>query len=193
MAIARVTATWSGFVGAPGYTNIFFDAFSPGDFVDAEVARVRGFFSSIRNRLPSPVTITVGQEVAILDEVSGELLGYSDAEEAPSPVNGAVSSSYAAPVGAVVSWNTDTVNRGRRVRGRTFVVPLADAVYANDGSLTSAALSDIQDAAEFLLGDGEGPNLVVWSRPRDGAGGVAAPVTSYRVPDLAAVLRSRRD
>lgn len=193
MAVSRVTAVWQGFPGAPGYTNIFFDAFGADDFVDAEVARVRSFFNSLLIRFPSSVTISVSPEVSIFDEVSGELLGYSTADETPDDVEGQGSSSYSGPSGAVINWSTDTVNRGRRVRGRTFLVPLADAVYDSSGTLSTAALNDLRDAAEILMGDGDGPQFVVWSRPRDGAGGALAPVTSYRVPDMAAVLRSRRD
>lgn len=193
MAITRITATWTGFNGAPGYSNFFFNAFGGGDVVDLEVGRVRAFFNALAIRLPSSVTVNVDGEAAVLDEASGELIGYANASEQPAAVIGSGSGSYSGPSGAVIHWQTDAVAKGRRLRGRTFLVPLSGAVYESDGTLTAPVIEDIQDAADLLIGDGTGPELVVWSRPVDGAGGTIGTVTGHRVPDMAAVLRSRRD
>lgn len=193
MAISRVTAVWTGFTGAPGYTNFFFDAFGAGDEVNAEVNRVFTFFNGIISLLPEDVTIQVQPEAAILDEASGALISYANADTTPTANNGIASGSYSAPSGALVSWQTDAVARGRRLRGRTFLVPLANSAYEDDGTLASGTVNTINNAAGNLMGDGTGPALVIWSRPRDGAGGSIGTVTDHRVPDMAAVLRSRRD
>lgn len=193
MAISRVTAIWTGFSGAPGYTSLFFDAFGAGDEVDLEVARVRNAFQALAPQLPTGVTIQVQQEAEILDEASGELLGYGLADEQPNAVNGSASGAYSAPTGAIVTWNTDTVARGRRLRGRTFLVPLSGNSYEGDGTLSASALTALNNFGSRMAGDGDGPQHVVWSRPRNGAGGSIGPVVSHRVPDMAAVLRSRRD
>lgn len=193
MAISRVTAVWTGFSGAPGYTSLFFDAFGSGDEVDLEVGRVRNAFQALAEHLPTGVSIQVQQEVEILDEASGELLGYGLADEQPNAVNGNASGSYSAPTGAIVTWNTDTVARGRRLRGRTFLVPLSGEAYEGDGTLNASALTALNNFGSRMAGDGDGPQHVVWSRPRNGAGGAIGPVVSHRVPDMAAVLRSRRD
>lgn len=193
MAITRVTAVWTGFSGAPGYTNFFFNAFGGGDLVDLEVARVRSFFDALTLLLPSDVSIQVQQEASIIDEASGELISYALASDAPPVVNGTQDTPYSAPSGAAITWNTDTVARGRRLRGRTFIVPITGAGYEADGTLGPNALGYLNTAALALLGDGSGPGLVIWSRPRDGAGGTIGAVTSHRVADRAAILRSRRD
>lgn len=193
MAISRVTAVWSGFMGSPGYTNFFFDAFGGGDQVDLEVARVRSFFDAMQLRLPADVSIQVSPEAAILDEVTGELIGYANAGTTPSPVNGSAAGAYSAPSGGIVSWQTDTVAKGRRLRGRTFVVPLSNGAYEDNGTLSLEAIGDLTDGAESIIGDGTGPELVIWSRPDGSVAGSIGAVTGFRVPDLAAVLRSRRD
>lgn len=193
MAITRVTAVWTGFPGAPGYSNFFFSAFGGGDLVDLEVERVRSFFTNLGSAVPSSVTVQVQQEAAILDDDDGSLISYALATDNPSPVEFVGDSDYSGASGAAVTWNTETVNRGRRVRGRTFVVPLSIQAYDSDGTLSSSALNSLNAAGEALIGDGDGPQFVVWSRPQGGGGGVAAPVVSHRVADRVAVLRSRRD
>lgn len=193
MAIARVTAVWSGFTGAPGYSNFFFNAFGGGDVVDLEVARVRTFFAAINATLPSVARIDVQAEVAILDEVTGDLIGYSTADTAPAQVIGTGTGAYSAPSGATVEWQTDAVAKGRRLRGRTFLVPLANTAYEANGTLSTVALTTIGNAAAGMVGDGTGPQFVIWSRPVVGSGGSIGSVIGSRVPDKAAVLRSRRD
>lgn len=193
MAISRITAEWTGFAGAPGYSTFYFAAFGGGDLVNLEVQRVHDAFTQVRGWLPDSVTISVRETAEILDEETGELTGYSSSDLDLEPVEGDGANRYSGPVGAVVHWNTDTVARGRRLRGRTFLVPLESAAFGFSGSLNSNAQASVADFAQALEGDGTGPDLVVWSRPRDGAGGSIGPVTSWVVPSLSAVLRSRRD
>lgn len=193
MAITRVTAVWSGFQGAPGYSNFFFDAFGGGDAVDLEVARVRQFFRALDTILPNSVTINVQREAAILDEATGDLINYQNATVAPDPVTGLVSGAYSSPTGASIGWQTAAIARGRRLRGRTFLVPLAGSSYDAVGTLSTGALTALNAAAEGLIGDGTGPQLVIWSRPRIDSPGSIGEVNGHRVADLAAILRSRRD
>lgn len=189
----RVTAVWTGFSGAPGYTSFHFSTFTGGGDAQAAVDRVRAFFSGVRTFLPGSVSIQVQPTVEILDEASGVLQDYVDAEDPPLVVTGNGTGAYSAAAGAVISWNTATVANGRRVRGRTFLVPLSGSGLESDGTLSAAGLLEINAAAAGLEGGDFEQQLVVWSRPRNGAGGVAAPVTGHRVPDMTAVLRSRRD
>lgn len=51
--MTRVTAVWSGFPGAPGYTNFFFEGpTAPGAAFDV-VGRVGAFFEAIDELLPN--------------------------------------------------------------------------------------------------------------------------------------------
>lgn len=193
MPITRVTAMWSGFPGAPGYSNFYFAAFGGGDQVNVEVAKVRAFFDDIKGLLPSVVTMTVAQEAAILDEATGDLIGYAAADTAPAVVVGAQAGIYSAPSGAAITWQTGTVAKGRRLRGRTFIVPLAGNQYDLTGTLASTCIGTLNTAATTLRTATTGPQLVVWSRPGASGGGVIGPVTGSRVADKSAVLRSRRD
>lgn len=193
MAIQRVTSVWTGFAGAPGYTNFYFMGDAETGGIQANFS-VRMFWQEIRDRIPAGVTIATEAEHANIDESTGTITSYYTPEhEGAMSVAGSAAGGYSAPSGAVVGWNTDTVRAGRRVRGRTFIVPLGGNAYQSDGTLNPGVQTAIQDAANDLIASTLGNELVVWARPVNGAGGVAAPVVSARVPDMGAVLRSRRD
>lgn len=193
MAVYRVTAQWTGFPGAPGYSNFHFGEFTGGLEVDQTRTRVGDFFSALAADLPAGVSISVSPTVEIYDEASGVLQDYVEGEETIEISATTAGPNYAGPVGAVVNWITATVANGRRIRGRTFIVPLATVSYANDGTLATNTLNRLRVAANDLIADDFNSQFSVWSRPRNGGAGVLAPVTAARVPDLAAVLRSRRD
>lgn len=193
MDMIRVTARWDGFTGSPGYTNFFF-AGGGGLISDAQqiADRTRTAMQNLFSFLPQGTTIRVQDEVAVLDSDSGEIQAY-ETIDAPDPVNGGTRADYAGPVGAVVNWRTDDVRFGRRIRGRTFLVPLVNEAFDSVGSLTSDAREAVQDFASGMTNWDFDSEFGIWSRPRNGEGGVFATVTNYNVPDFSAVLRSRRD
>lgn len=193
MDMLRVTANWSGFPGAPGYSNFFF-AGGGGLISDAQQVadRTAAALLELQFSLPADVTITVVPEVAIIDSDTGVLSEYIDITP-PEPFSGNQGGSYSGPTGAVVNWTTQDVRFGRRIRGRTFIVPLSNTSYDDDGTLDSDTLSNLQSFANTLVGGDFDSEFGVWSRPRNGSGGVFASATGFRVPDMAAVLRSRRD
>ena len=193
MAIHRVTTTWRGFPGAPGYSNFFFSGDGSGGEATTSRSRVVSFFAEVNSILPSDVEFLVEGEVAVIDEQTGSLTDYIMAAESPVAGTGGLSGGYSAASGAVVTWNTNGVVNGRRVRGRTFIVPLGSTAYQSDGTLSSSAISTLQDGAEALVGTGFDSGFGVWSRPGTSGAGSFWEVTGYRVPDMAAVLRSRRD
>lgn len=193
MAINRVVARWQGFQGGPGYSNFFFTELPSTPSVLAARQAVADFFDGFNSLLPTGVEIVVENEVAIIDELTGQTLDYAPTTEVVDSVEGVVSGGYAGASGAVVNWNTAGVRAGRRVRGRTFLVPLAPVAFDSSGTLSSSALNLIRSSADGLVGTGFDSGLGVWARPTNGAGGEFHEVIGATVPDLAAVLRSRRD
>lgn len=180
----RLRSNWTGFPGAPGVTTMFFLD------VATAVASVHTFWTDLAMRFPVDVHIQVENAGDIIEDTNGHLTGAWSAD-AVAIVNGSSDDSYAAPVGAVVDWNTETIAHNRRLRGRTFLVPLSSVEYQNDGSLENAARTSIQAAAQALI-DSQSASFVIWHRGTgdDGSNGL---VTSCLVPDMCAVLRSRRD
>lgn len=202
-AILRVRARWSGYPGSPGFTVMHFRDFGTGDGggVDpdqgqAEVAgaKVRTFFEAIKTMLPSAVTVGVEPVIDMIEDTTGELVdSFSTAGYAPTV--GGNAGSFSSAVGAVVNWRTNGIRNGRRVRGRTFLVPLAGGILTTQGSIAPSSVATIQTAADALAVSTGTPDLGVYARPTavgatDGAWFVTRSAT---VPVLSAVLRSRRD
>lgn len=193
MAIYRVRSIWSGFQGAPGYTNLFFsnDSVDPAG-ASQTGATVRSMFAAVSTILAGPVSIQVQPTVDIFALGTGQITGQVTMSTVPGPVNGVGTGAYSAPTGAAITWVTDAYANGRRRTGRTYFVPLTNNAYESDGSLSAAALTALDNAADAIVG-AVGTTPVVWHRAVAGAGAEASVITAARIKDSAAVLRSRRD
>lgn len=198
--ILRVKARWGGFTGAPGYSVFHFRDFEGnGDqngFAQGAADRTRSFFDGFRVWLAPNVTIQVLGEVEVVEETNGQIVDVVGVTQPAVVTSGAsVIDRYAAAVGAVVTWRTSVVRNGRRVKGRTFIVPLKGDAYGSDGTLHTDFLGAINPAAAALHADAGSPDLGVYARPTaPGANdGAWYQVSSHSIPDISAVLRSRRD
>lgn len=194
MSLYRVKARWSGFNGAPGYSIFHFfhpDEGAGGTAEDA-VASVRTLVNSWASWIPPVVTINVEGQVEVIATETGQLQDVEDVTT-PAPVVGGGTGNYSAASGACLNWLTSGVRNGRRVRGRTFVVPLTVGAYDMTGTLATATLTGLQAGATAFADSLNGP--VVYARPSapGAADGVAFDIGASRVNDKVAVLRSRRD
>ncbi len=192
--IVKVQAQWQGFQGAPGYTNWY--GLSDGDAAAAANAlgpRMRTFFDSIKTLLPTGSTVKVQRLYQVINSINGLITAEANLATDPTVAVGSGASGYSAPSGAVVNWETGLFNdKGHRVRGRSYLVPLS-GIYDSEGSITSTALSTLQNAATAALG-GTG-SLGVFSKPttKGGTDGVFRTASGAIVHKRACVLRSRRD
>lgn len=194
----RVTVNWTGFIGAPGYTNLYFRDFAAGDqtqaIADGSVAKVDTWLNAWIPSLPAAVTVGVDPSVEVIEDTTGQLQGFfNTTPEAAQP--GTSAGNYAAPTGGVVNWYTNGIRNGRRVRGRSFMVPLGPTAFALDGTLATTVLTTLRTATQTMIDAAGAGDIGVWSRPT-----VAAPasgawhaVSSFTIPDKAAILSSRRD
>lgn len=195
----KIKTRWSGFTGSPGWTNFYFDTGTQTTHgqteMDSAAARTVNFWSSIKSLLPPTVTLTVQSDVEIIDPNTGQLTNVGAVAAQPAQTGSATAAPYSAATGAVMTLRTAGVRNGRRVRGRTFIVPTASSIFATDGTLGDANITTIQSAATTLIGAAASIRLGVYARPttKGGTDGQWYPITSATVPDLAAVLRSRRD
>lgn len=203
MALLRVKMRWTGFSGGPGYSIFHFNDFGSEEdgwnpaLVDATnvAAKIDTFAQGILGVLPAGVTLQVMGDVEEINTATGELVDIHSVTAPPSRTPSHSAGPYSAPVGAVITWRSARVHRGRRIRGRTFLVPLIGATFENDGTLTTTAIGTITTAAQALHGTvGSTGDLCIYARPSapgasDGAAGI---VTGFSVPDMGAVLRSRR-
>jgi hypothetical protein len=184
-SIQRVRAHWTGFSGAPGLSTFYVtngNSFLPD---------LRTFFNSIAGLLPSNVTISFDPFGDIINDSTGALTGAWAAGSTPATVTGSSGSVYIAPSGLVVNWQTGAIVAGRRLRGKTFLVPGPNG--SADGTPTTANLATLSTAATTLFASTGG--MLVWHRPNPvgSSTGVSSVVTAAQVPDKFVILRSRRD
>lgn len=193
--VVRTTAIWNGIAGAPGYTHFHW---GPGggsvtEACDTATAAMRSFFFGLASLLPIAATINVQQECPLIDEFTGHLTDIGNSTATPAAVNGTGSGTVAAPAGASVIWLTNVLHRTHRLRGRTFLVPLASAAFEANGTLGSGAITQINTASTTLRTTSSIP-FQVWGRPvSGGSDGLASNVIGHSLRDKVAVLRSRRD
>lgn len=184
--IANIKVLWNGIPGMPGYSNFYSDAAAT-----IPKTGLAAFFTAFAAAVPQGLTWTIPSSGDIFDSTTGLLVGTWSQGTDTVVSSTSVGSVWSGGSGCVVNWATAGIAAGRRVRGKTFIVPLNTSNYDN-GSLTSSFLTGARAAAAALV-TAAGADLRIWHRPLGGSGGAAFSITGSSVPDLAAVLRSRRD
>lgn len=185
--ISRHSITWTGFLGAPGISHFYTNASDDTAFHTA-LNTWKGTWAA---NLPDDVTLTLKAEVEQLEDTTGELVGAFTIGS-DSTTGGANTGGYSAASGVVVNWLTGGFVAGRRVRGKTFMVPISGGAYETNGTIEGNALSFMRTSTATFQNAVQGIQ-VVWSRPRASLAGSSHEVTSWSIPDKVAVLRSRRD
>lgn len=194
MPVAQIRTTWTGGPSDPGLTVMNVDAGAVLDF-SSTISAVRTFWTAIAPGIPDEYDLQVSPLVELFDTATGALMGESTLTGNPAVVSGTSTERYVNGVGARIDWLTSDIVNGRRVRGRTFLVPIHSLAFTNAGALEQLNVTVFEDAATDLLTalDTAGTPLVVWSRPTPpAADGAIAPVIAARVPNKAAYLRGRR-
>jgi len=188
--IFRLRVPWSGSgVVGPGLSTFYCD----GGATAANISpAVHTFFEAIKSFFPTGVTWQIPNGGDLIDPTTGLLTGVWTSGGAFTSV-GTDASNYAAGTGARITWNTAAILRGRRVKGRLFLVPLTVLSYSGDGTLNNGNRTTIETAANaYTAATGVLP--VVWNRPTTpgGTNGTSSLITSASVPDMVTALRTRR-
>jgi len=182
--LAKVVALWQSWPGAPGYSVFYANNLNPA------LAPYQSFFETIKALIPSGTTISIQGTGVLIDDASGAITGtYSQTPPTSTLCTGV--GNYPGAAGAVCHWLTNGIVNGRRLRGRTFIVPLLSSAFDSNGSIGGTQLTTLTNAAATLAGASTA-NFRVWHRPVGGLGGSSADVVSSSVPDLCVTTRSRR-
>lgn len=183
--IQRVKVVWSGWTGSPGLTILY------GADGAALSAGFRTFINGIKADLPDNVIITFPTSGDIVNDLTGDLNGAWTGG-AVSNVTGTDPGNFFTAAGVGIRWNTTAIVFGRRLRGRTFLVPTTAAMWDTNGNLVPASVVGLQASVDAFV-TANSPNFKVWSRPQTDRGGTSATVTNGAVIPKGVVLRSRRD
>ena len=184
--INRVRVSWTGFNGQPGVSTHFFSG-TDYTFLTA----LNAFYESMKQIVPLGVTLTVAGSGDILDDATGGLTGqWSHGTDTQHL--GAGNGNYMVAEGVLVRWKTSQIHNRRRLQGRTFFVPCISSIFSASGWLAEASRAQLQGYVDTLT-LATPQEMVVWGRPKAGAGGVTGAVTAGIVETKPCVLRSRRD
>jgi hypothetical protein len=184
-------AVWQVTGGGTGYSVFHVrEAVTPSIATAAQgfADDLRAGLNSLGGDLPNDVTISFESEAREIDVSTGTLIGVHGVT-APANVVGIQTGVYSAPSGAKVDLNTEAIVAGRRLKGRTFIVPLASTSYSDSGQVVTGARGRLVTAFEMFRDETDLYSLAVWSRTH----GILADVVSVAASAKAAVLRSRRD
>jgi hypothetical protein len=152
---------------------------------------LKAFWTSVASIMSGYVHIHVPNEGEEFDEATGALTGVWTFGT-PVDITGGGTGAYAGGVGAAVGWSTSGIHYARKVRGRTFIVPLAANTYDTDGTLSAGTRTTLNNAANTLVSGAAG-SLRIWCRPDpDRPIGAAFPITGGLVKDHVSWLKSRR-
>lgn len=193
MQLYRVVLSWHGSpVVGNAVTVLHFDGSNQSA---PPVAAILSAFQTNAQIFTNQTSVTVPVSGDTIEDTTGALVGTWSATGGGT-MTGSNTGIVAAGVGACITWKTGGIVTGkkgpRRLRGRTFIVPLAAACYDSDGTIASGALANLVQLADGIMGAGP---LAVWHRPTTvgGTNGTSYGVLSNNVRDKVAVLTSRRD
>lgn len=162
-----------------------------GDVGAPDPAAILAAYDAVKANIPNNVTMTIPNTGEVIEDTTGELLSVWTGSGGGT-VTGTASPAQAAGVGACVSWRTGGIVDGRRLRGRTFLVPYAASQYDQDGTLIPNAVTFTNAFVTQLMASGP---LAVWHRPTTvgGSDGNSYGVVIGTARDKVAFLSSRRD
>lgn len=197
--IWRIGFTWTGFSGSPGRT-VFYGSTG----VSTAQVLANDAYTLLNNilnptgssvaLLPAGVRIAQDPFADEVDPATADQVGRLSITPNPD-ILGVGTGNWAAPAGASITWSTAAFVNGRRVRGRTYLVPLAGVTaFQTDGTLATTFLSGVVAAITVFINGASEP--VVWHRPTAGGGGAdgaAFPIITGQMKDKVSILTSRRD
>ena len=193
MAYTEMLVVWTGPGGLPGYTKFRFIGVLTGSQVDAAAANIKTFLEAVKNRLPTQVTLAIQSGVSFHAD-GGDLTGEGTVGTLPAPTVGTAGTGFSAVSGFMILWNTPAINGGKKVRGRTYFVPAASAIFDTDGTITEVARAGLLTAANAFATSTPSPAINSRARASNPAAtDQTNAVTSATVSDKQVVLRSRRD
>jgi hypothetical protein len=149
------------------------------------------FWNAVRSGMPTGTAIVIPSSGEELDPATGTLVGAWTAGSTTT-MAGSGGTTYASGVGCRVVWETAGITNGRRVRGSTYLVPLANGMYDTNGNIDNGIITSFQASSQALI-TALGGTMAIWHRPSTGGSdGVAHEVIGRTVPDAISWLRSRR-
>jgi len=181
-------AIWSTPGGGTGYSVFHFQDVVSNTEAQGIADAVRAFFNTNVGLFPDDVSINFDSEVIVMT-LGGVLTGVFPVTP-PATVTGSQTVSFERAAGIRIDWGTGHIVAGRRLTGRTYLVPASIGAFDTTGQVTTATQAAVAAAgATLITATSSIKPLVVWSRTH----GIAWAVDTASVPAKGAILRGRRD
>lgn len=189
MRLNRLVVDWQGADIVGRAVSVLH--FQGSDSSAPDVGAVKAAFTAAASALPNTVTVTVPGSGDVIEDTTGALVDVWTASGG-GIVSGSATTAGPAGVGVCVGWLTGGIVAGRRLRGRTFIVPIPGNSYNVDGTLTTATTNVWTTWANAIIASG---GFGVWHRPTSAGAsdGNSYAVLSARIRPKVAFLSSRRD
>lgn len=180
---------WTGGRIGAGATVFHFRSIASDSGAQGIANAARTLFDSLKGYFPDEVVFTFDAEVKELADDGTLMAVYSVTPGAN--VAGGSSGTYANGSGICVRHVTSAIIGGRRIIGRTFLVPIAASVWNTDGDLSASVAGIINSTfATFASAVSlSGSDLSVWSRKNSSV----SKVTGSQALARPTHLRSRND
>jgi hypothetical protein len=193
MPYTQCTAVWSGTAGLPGYTKIKFLGALTTSECQTATQKLQTFFAAQTAYIPALVRVDVSTLCEHFDD-DGTKTDVIQASGTTTQVVGTAAGAFNQAAGAWINFLCNQYVAGRRVYGRTFMVPLGSSAFQSDGTLLTTYQTALQNAGTTLITGF--PNVIVRYDRTNKAGqrfqGIST-VAAVLVKDKGGVLRSRRD
>lgn len=183
------TVRWTGGPIGVGASVLHFVSVGSSASAQAVADATRVCFEAIKGQIPTAVSISYDAEVREISNAGALVAVYP--VTAPLVTTPTGVGPYAAGTGAMVRHSTGIVVGGKRLQGRTFIVPILSSNYSSVGSIAGGTQTTISNAFTALRTTtaGVGSSLAVWSR----ANASTAAVTGSACLGRVSALRTRND
>jgi hypothetical protein len=200
----RVRTALSGWTGGPGLSTFYFQDLISENDAAAELAagRVHAFWTAVAAVHPDGFSAQVDSSVDVLNAEDGELVSSVNGGTQAVIVGTITAADFQPAQTAVhIAWRTGDVrdigNGAHKVKGGSFIGPLANNQTASEGVLVATAKVILDAAAEELRDNGTSTvAMVVWARPVSSdptdPPGSAHLVNGHKTQSVFAHLKSRR-
>lgn len=160
-----------GGVAGPGVMTLYTLGLG-GDLQDA----AETLMISLQGLLPNDVSFTFPGAGDSIEDSTGELVG-SWTGGGSTVTAGTGTGPFMLGTGFGITWATNGIVAGRRVKGRTFVVPAISSCFDTTGFLDVGVRTTINNAIAAFRTD-IATEHAIWSRPVPGRAGTSHPVTA---------------
>lgn len=157
MTIAQLTVKWDKLTGLPGYSFFYVRSTA------ASISPIPTFLDAIKQFFPVPLEWTVSPFWKLIDETNGKATGAGGGGPEPK-IAATGGTAYAPQSGVQIKWDSGEFVNGRRVKGRTYLVPTVNTRWMAGGVADPVMTNTINAAADVMRQAYTG-NLVVWARP----------------------------